>query len=185
MNKTPNTKNKNKKPTKPKNKKPTKSKKTNTKNKKPTKSKNKKPTKSKKTRKHSVQIPESHVFSNLFSGYQEPLPPPPPVNETKEPHRSKLVLIHATWCGHCKHMLPNWHTMTDHLIEHNKYNENDIHNIESEELYKLDDINKKYVIEEDIRADGFPTMGKLINGRFEKYQGNRDTDSLIQWAGKQ
>lgn len=161
--------------------------------------KSKKNNKQRKTRSKNKSVKKPKIvledkpstFANIFSLYRQPVEPVEPVKMTipvkknKETHKPKLILIHAHWCGHCVRLMPNWDQMNDHLIKHNIYNKDDIHKIESQEMNQLDDINKKYVIEEDIRADGYPTIGKLVNGRFERYQGDRDTDSLIQWAGKQ
>jgi thiol-disulfide isomerase/thioredoxin len=101
----------------------------------------------------------------------------------KKTQQPVLVLIHAEWCGHCKALMPQWNDMKRQLLKDNSYTSENIKEIESEELYKLDDINRDYIEDgNNIYADGYPTMGKIQNGSFVRYQGGRSTPELIQWA---
>jgi thiol-disulfide isomerase/thioredoxin len=101
----------------------------------------------------------------------------------KKTQKPVLVLIHAEWCGHCKALMPQWNDMKRQLLKDNSYTLENIKEIESEELYKLDDINRDYIEDgNNIYADGYPTMGKIQNGSFVRYQGGRSTPELIQWA---
>lgn len=101
----------------------------------------------------------------------------------KKTQKPVLVLIHAEWCGHCKALMPQWNDMKRQLLKDNSYTSENIKEIESEELYKLDDINRDYIEDgNNIYADGYPTMGKIQNGSFVRYQGGRSTSELMQWA---
>lgn len=102
-------------------------------------------------------------------------------NKTNKP---VLVLMHAHWCGHCQRLMPQWNEMKDYIIKNNMYSPEEIKEIESDEQNeKLRDLNEHYMIDGEIRPEGYPTMGKIVNGRFEPYHGDRDTESLIRWAG--
>jgi|TARA_B110000091_G_scaffold214433_1_gene267847 thiol-disulfide isomerase/thioredoxin len=97
-----------------------------------------------------------------------------------------LVLIHATWCGHCKALKPSWDEMKTHLYNKQLYSPDTIREIESSDNIESEllELNKKYISEgPPVKAEGFPTMGKIANGRFVKYIGERDTPGLIRWAG--
>lgn len=101
----------------------------------------------------------------------------------KKTQKPVLLLIHAEWCGHCKALMPQWNDMKRQLLKDNSYTSENIKEIESEELYKLDDINRDYIEDgNNIYADGYPTMGKIQNGSFVRYQGGRSTSELMQWA---
>lgn len=102
----------------------------------------------------------------------------------KKTNKPVLVLIHAHWCGHCQRLMPQWNEMKNHIIENNMYSPDEIKEIESEEQdEKLRELNEHYMIDNEIRPEGYPTMGKIVDGRFERYHGDRDTESLIRWAG--
>lgn len=102
----------------------------------------------------------------------------------KKTNNPVLVLLHAHWCGHCQRLMPQWNEMKEHVIENNMYGHDEIKEIESEEQdVKLRELNEKYMIGDEIRPEGYPTMGKIVDGHFERYQGERDTPSLIRWAG--
>lgn len=102
----------------------------------------------------------------------------------KKTNKPVLVLLYAQWCDHCQRLMPQWNEMKNHVIENNIYSPDEIKEIESKEQdEKLRELNENYMIDDEIRPEGYPTMGKIVNGRFERYQGERDTPSLIRWAG--
>lgn len=97
--------------------------------------------------------------------------------------KSKLVLIHANWCGHCQAMKPNWDQMKTNVIESNMYSPEDIIEIESgEQEKKLPELNQQ-LKGPKIEIIGYPTMGKITDGGFQKYEGGRSVDELMNWAG--
>ena len=97
--------------------------------------------------------------------------------------KPKLVLIHANWCGHCQAMKPNWDQMKTNVIEKNMYSPNNIIEIESSEQEKeLPELNKQ-LTGPKIEIVGYPTMGKITDGGFQRYEGGRSLDELMNWAG--
>lgn len=103
-------------------------------------------------------------------------------DDIKQP---KLVLIYAEWCGHCQAMKPNWEEMKTDLINDNIYGPNDIIEIESnEQEEELPKINHLVTNGSKINVNGYPTMGKIIDGGFKQYLGGRTTMELLNWANK-
>jgi thiol-disulfide isomerase/thioredoxin len=109
----------------------------------------------------------------------------------KECKRPIIVLLHASWCGHCKTLMPEWKTFKDNMAT---TNENmDIMEIENEDGDKEDIVShiktnykkpdshysdKKYDIE-----SGFPTIIKLDKARkIHVYNGERESNELGKWA---
>jgi hypothetical protein len=83
-------------------------------------------------------------------------------------------------------MKPSWDEMKDTLYKQDLYSSDNIHEIESSDDMdnRLLKLNNEYISEgPPVKAEGFPTMGKITNGRFEKYMGSRDTPELLRWAG--
>ena len=103
----------------------------------------------------------------------------------KKTEKPKLVLIYADWCIHCQTLKPQWNEMKMQLINDNKYNNDDIIEIESREQdEKILDLNERFIKNgEPIKAEGYPTLGKIVNGEFNTYKGERSTPALYQWAG--
>lgn len=102
----------------------------------------------------------------------------------KKSEKPKLVLIYADWCIHCQTLKPQWNEMKAQLINEKKYNEEDIFEIESgEQEQKLLDLNGRFIINgEEIKAEGYPTLGKIKEGQFNRYTGERSVPELCAWA---
>tara|TARA_B100000282_G_scaffold291688_2_gene264291 strand:+ start:452 stop:940 length:489 start_codon:yes stop_codon:yes gene_type:complete len=99
--------------------------------------------------------------------------------------KPKLVLIYAEWCGHCQAMKPNWEEMKSDLINDNLYGPDDIIEIESnEQEEQLPKINHLVTNGSKINVNGYPTMGKIVDGGFKQYVGGRTTMELLNWANK-
>ena len=85
-----------------------------------------------------------------------------------------MLLVHAHWCGHCKHFMPIYQKMAAQL---NQANDSfSCLAIESEELKK-----DNGVVSKALNVNGFPSIywvaqdGKVIG----QYEGGRDTDSIL------
>ena len=141
--------------------------------------------KSKKNNKKKVKrnkTPKKVLFKNLNEPvyYEKTLETNLEKDTSKKP---KLVLIYAEWCSHCQAMKPNWDEMKSGLLNDNIYNTNDIIEIESnEQEEELSKINHLVTNGPKINVNGYPTMGKIVEGGFKQYIGGRTTDDLLNWA---
>jgi thiol-disulfide isomerase/thioredoxin len=94
--------------------------------------------------------------------------------------------IHATWCGHCKDLIPEWAKMKKQLGGAKKYKFVSIEH--SNEGPHLERLNKYLGIVEDEKKvklnGGYPTIFKALNGQVEYYEGPRTADKLAEWVGK-
>ena len=112
----------------------------------------------------------------------------------KECKRPIIVLFHASWCGHCTKLMPEWETFKKNMVD---TNENmDIMNIENEDSDKEDIVNhiktnyKKYDSDDssedkkkDFEVNGFPTIIKLDkNRKIHEYKGERVSKEIGGWA---
>ena len=80
-------------------------------------------------------------------------------------------------------MKPNWDQMKTNVIESNMYSPEDIIEIESgEQEKKLPELNE-HLKGPKIEIVGYPTMGKITDGGFKRYEGGRSVDELMNWAG--
>ena len=95
-----------------------------------------------------------------------------------------IVLFYANWCGHCQRLMPDWNDMKKILIDNNNYLPEQIIEVESgEQDQKLNYINNNYITDNTkVMPEGYPTIGKIVNGHFDKYYGGRSLNELVQWA---
>ena len=99
-------------------------------------------------------------FSNNLNGLY--------INVNKINKNPGMLLIHATWCGHCVRFLPTFNELCDHVGK-----DFTCTSIESEEI--TDGLRDK------LDFKGFPTIkffdqtGKIIGN----YSGNRGKDDLL------
>jgi len=107
--------------------------------------------------------------------------------ETKQPTVDKkpivIVLLHATWCGHCKQLEPEWNKMKDELGSYTTDNNIIFEEIESADINeKLPQLSKQYMNNQLIEYPGFPTIGSIQDGVFEPYTNPRDQENLSIWV---
>lgn len=91
---------------------------------------------------------------------------------------TQIIKLYADWCGHCIQMAPEWNIMKSILTP--KKNSPEIIEIESNEMYKLDNINNK--LKNKIELRGYPTLVKIKNGKVSYYKGIRDSKNMVKWA---
>ena len=91
-------------------------------------------------------------------------------------------LIHANWCGHCQHLMPEWNKMEHNIKNNPKLSANcEIVKIESEHL-KNELPKYENMINEKISVDGYPTIFLIKNNKIEKYSGDRSSEALGGWV---
>jgi thiol-disulfide isomerase/thioredoxin len=89
-----------------------------------------------------------------------------------------VALIHANWCGHCQHMMPEWDKL-DKMIG-GRVN---IRKIEQSEIdKKMPELQSHVKGGHQIQANGFPTVLKIANGRVSYYSGDREANAMKAWA---
>jgi len=96
--------------------------------------------------------------------------------------RAVVGLVHANWCGHCQHLMPEWNKMENNIKNDPKLNTKcNIVKIESEnvnnELPKYENM-----INEKIPVEGYPTIFLIKNKQIEKYGGERTAEALREWV---
>jgi thiol-disulfide isomerase/thioredoxin len=103
-------------------------------------------------------------------------------NLPKQNDKPVIILLHATWCGHCDALKPEWSAMKDEINKELR-DKIIIEEIEDSEMdHKMPIIRKSYLNGKKIDFAGYPTVGSIRNSKFEQYGGARTADSLIEWA---
>jgi thiol-disulfide isomerase/thioredoxin len=105
-----------------------------------------------------------------------------PLNQKKSNNKPVVILLHATWCGHCKVLAPEWEGMKTSL-DKETLNNIIFEEVESAEMdAKMPIISKSYLNGAPFENRGFPTIGSIRNHKFEQYGGQRTTASLVEWV---
>jgi len=96
--------------------------------------------------------------------------------------RAVVGLVHANWCGHCQHLMPEWNKMENNIKNDPKLNTKcNIVKIESEHV-KNELPKYENMINEKISVDGYPTIFLIKNNKIEKYGGDRSAEALGGWV---
>ncbi|KAE8731239.1 Protein disulfide-isomerase [Hibiscus syriacus] len=98
--------------------------------------------------------------------------------ETVSKHNFMVVEFYAPWCGHCKHLAPEYEKAASVLSKHDP----------PVFLAKVDadeEANRDLVSEYDVR--GYPTLKILRNGgkKVQEYKGPREADGIVEYLKKQ
>lgn len=91
-----------------------------------------------------------------------------------------IVLIYADWCGHCNALRPIWNKFIKTLNK-DKYNIIEINS--DEQQTGIDKIKNDYNVD-DIRVEGYPTIGHIYQNNFYSYNGERNLDKLKLWVSE-
>ncbi|HMP28163.1 MAG TPA: protein disulfide isomerase family protein [Saprospiraceae bacterium] len=121
-------------------------------------------------------------MNDTQSGNAEPQPTPqPPAGKAQEgglsPEMSSLpclVMFHADWCGHCKHLAPEWEKVKQAVGD----------------KHLIVDIESKNPLMRNFTLKGFPTIRYFPEGlgnanKFEEYQGDRTADTILKFLSAQ
>jgi len=82
----------------------------------------------------------------------------------------ELRLYHATWCGHCKKLMPKWH---------------DVESMMGGSMDVVErDVDKFPVETAAFGVTGYPTILYVDKqrGRVTKYGGKREASSILDWS---
>ena len=89
-----------------------------------------------------------------------------------------IILVYADWCGHCNALRPIWNKFIKTLNK-DKYNIIEINS--DEQQTGIDKIKNDYNVD-DIRVEGYPTIGHIYQNNFYSYNGERNLDKLKSWV---
>ena len=90
-----------------------------------------------------------------------------------------IGLIHASWCGHCKALQPEWKRMKRGLHGTN-CNYLEIEDSDPHKDRKIAHVNSR-LKGEKLAINGYPTVFKVRGGNLEYYQGERTAQAMQQW----
>lgn len=85
--------------------------------------------------------------------------------------RPFVVLVYATWCGHCQHMREHWNAAS-------KTASYDIVEIESSVYNAKSDENDSFVKAMSGHVSGYPTICKVENKKVEHFSGERNKNEF-------
>jgi len=89
-------------------------------------------------------------------------------------HPLILVEFYAPWCGHCKHLAPEYEVAATKLKE------------VGIPIAKVDaDAEENRPLGDRFGIRGYPTLKLLRNGNPSEYTGGRTADSIVSWMKKQ
>lgn len=96
-------------------------------------------------------------------------------------------IVHAKWCGHCKHLMDSSSPSDKSIWQKTKDIVGKMANVveieESEMAHKLQEFNQKHGV--NLSVNGFPTIFKIKNGQLHTdFSGERTPEKLADWVKK-
>lgn len=105
-------------------------------------------------------------------------------NKKINKNKNKVIvcLVHANWCGHCQHLMPEWNKMEQNIKNDSKINSKcEIVKIESENIQN--ELPKyERLINDKIQVEGYPSIFLIKDRKIEKYNGERTATALGGWV---
>jgi thiol-disulfide isomerase/thioredoxin len=94
--------------------------------------------------------------------------------------------IHAKWCPHCVHLVPEWKKMKMDIKKQlgHKYNIVFTDIEQSVEKINVDKINNRFLTHSNEKLavqNGYPTIFKIDGGKLEYFAGKRTALELTNW----
>lgn len=116
-------------------------------------------------------------------------------------HNLHVGRIHADWCGHCISLNKEWKTMQNlfsHAMGRNLKNVHveyhDFEDIKNDPKHRgkdyqqeIDAYNEKHLPHSEAKLElhgGFPTIFKVLDGKLEYFEGNRNSSDIFSWMTK-
>ncbi len=97
-----------------------------------------------------------------------------------------VVLFHATWCGYCTEMKPEWDKFKENISKMKNKHDGIKINVEEYEHSKLEKIGGGKI--NNVEIAGYPTIKiKLSNGKdekeydYDKYGKKKDSEYMIKF----
>lgn len=103
-----------------------------------------------------------------------PYDPYEPFEDAGSEKKPKLIFVYATWCPHCKDILPEIQDLEKKSPLKVGKKEVVVELIESEETTKINGLGRK--------INGFPTfLLQTADGTLQEYQGERTRDAIVSF----
>lgn len=83
----------------------------------------------------------------------------------------KVVFVYADWCGHCTRFKPEWSKVEK---------ECKARNITTTALNVDHEQNSEFINKYEVNS--FPTLLVFKGSQFQKYEGNRTTDQIVDFV---
>jgi len=110
------------------------------------------------------------------------------MKNTRKTHSAKPIiigLVYANWCGHCQSLKPEWDSFKKYLKMDKKLASKceifEVEDGDSMKDIKIQKLNKKTKGGE-LEVNGFPTLFKITGGNIQYYNGERNANSILEWA---
>jgi thiol-disulfide isomerase/thioredoxin len=115
------------------------------------------------------------VVCLLAYGMSKPqVRPYDPYEGFEDANKPKLIFVYATWCPHCKDILPEMQDLQKQSPVKIGNKEVVVELIESEEKEKINGLGRK--------IEGFPTfLLQTAEGTLNEYQGERTRDAIVKF----
>lgn len=101
----------------------------------------------------------------------------------KVSHEKKpiVLLLHASWCGHCQRLMPEWEKMENEIHSSPLNGKVEIVKIESENMDAELPKYKAMTQNKNIPMEGYPTIAMIRGGNVITYGGERSAENIKNW----